>query len=335
MFSYPTSKRPIPDGVQIPLWAQEDARLWTNAIFNSTEARQIAASGILKGPPLTASSSTTSTTATSSSPSSTSSPASPNDNQTKTGAIVGSVVGGVLGLLLVGVLILWMTGYRRPSSPSTDSKGPTPSLIDRVVPVPLRPPHPPYPSSMPSPTPTSNGTGHTENNSPIMVQHAPWTLGHPGSLPYPYGTTNISPTFTPPPMVSSSSVGRPSPEPQRMGGSPSMIAPFMFPHKQTKHNSDVPSTLSQGSSRMSQMETPSPNLGHFPPLTSSSPDPGPISGPSMLHPTPYIQRPVSQSSAPSSGGSTGYPRENYPPGYTSPEATTFPSTTFTAFQYQY
>ena len=263
----------------------------------------------------------------------------------------------MLGLLLIGVLIWWISRHRRssfddssrsmPAGQSTDSKGPTPALIERAVPVPLRPPHPSYPSSMPSPTPTSNSTGNAENSATFLVQHAPWALGHPGtSTPYPYGTTGIGPTFTLPSMLSSSSVGQPSTEPQQKGGSRSMIARFVFPSKRTKRVSDTPSALSQGSSKMSQMESPLTNVEHLPPLTSSSPDPGPISGPSLLNPAPYIQRPVSQISAPSSGGSTSNPWGINPPGYTSPEATIFPSTTYqpisaiqahtnTAFQYQH
>ena len=304
--------------------------------FNSTEAQQIAVSGILKGPPLS-SSSTTSPTATSSS----SSPASPNDNHTDTGAIVGGVVGGVLGLLLIGVLIWWI--HRRsslenaspkvPAGPSTDSKGPTPALVKMIVPVPLRPIRPSYPSSMPSSTQISNGTGNADNSSSGLVQHAPGSPGHSGNfISHPYGTAGIGLTFAPPPMASSSSVGRPSTEPQRMGSSRSMIARFVFPRKRTKRNSDVPSTLSQGSSRMSQMgilQSPTTNVGHLPPLTSSSPALGPIPGASMLEPTPFILPPISQTSVPPSGGSTSYPREKVrinPPVYTSPEAT-IPSTT--------
>ncbi len=298
--------------------------------FNSTEAQEIAASGVLKGLPLTPSPTATS----SSSPSSTSSAASPND-RTEIGPIVGGVVGGVLGLLLIGILIWWIMWHRRssldpnrPAGPSTDSKGPTPALIRMIVPVPLRPPRPSYPSSIPSQTPTSNGTGNAvENSSSGLVQHAPGALGHSGAfISYPYGTTGIGPTFNPPSMVSSGSVGQPSTAPQRVGSSRSMIARFVFPRKRTKRNSDVPSTLSQGSSRMSQMgilHSPTTNMGHLPPLTDSSPVLGPIPGPSMLEPTPYILPPISQDSVPSSGGNTSYPREKVrinPPGYTSPEA---------------
>ena len=218
-----------------------------------------------------------------------------------------------------------------PAGPSTDSKGPTPALVKMMVPVPLRPPGPSYPSPMPSSTQTSNGTGNPENSSSVLVQHAPGAFGHSGGLlSYSYGTTGIGPTFTPPSMASSSSVGRPSTEPQRMGSSRSMIARFVFPRRRTKRNSDAPSTLSQGSSRMSQMgilQSPTTNVGHLPPLTSSSPPLGPIPGAAMLEPTPYILPPVSQSSDPSSGGSISYPREKVrinPPVYTSPE-TTIPS----------
>ena len=298
--------------------------------FNSAEAQQIAVSGHLIELPLTSSSTT--------SPSSTSSPTSPNNNHTDTSAVVGGVVGGVLGLLLIGVLIWWIMIHRwyllensspnMPSGPSTDSKGPTPAIVKMIVPVPLRSPRPFYLSFMPSSTQTSNGTGNAENSSSaLMVQHAPGSLGHSGNLiSRLYGTKGIGPTFAPPSMAPSSSVGRPSTEPQRMGRSRSLTARFVFPHRRTMRNNDAPSTLSQGSSlyKMGILQSPITNVGHLPPLTSSSPDPDldPISGPSMFEPTPYILPPVSQGSVPR------YPRKVRinPPVYTSPEAT-IPSTT--------
>ena len=291
--------------------------------FNSTEAQQIVASGTLIGSP-SVSSSTSPTTATSTrSPSSTSYAASPNDNHTDIGAIVGGVVGGVLGLLLIGVLIWWIMRHRRasfedagPNMSVTESKGPTPTLVKMAVPVALRPPHTYYPSSTSSPGLTSNGTGNA-------------ALGHSESFfALPSGTTGVGPTFTPPSMASSTSAGRPSTEPQRMGSSSSrsMIARFVFPRRRAKRHSDAPSTLSQDSSRMSQigiLHSPPPTVGHPPQLPGQSPDPAP----SMLEPTPFILPPLSQGSIPSSGGSTSYPREKVrinPPGYTSPEATNPP-----------
>lgn len=267
-------------------------------------------------------SSTSSSTATTptSSPSSTPSAASPSDNHTDIGAIVGGVVGGVLGLLFLGVLIWWITRHRwapfedaGPNMSATESKGPTPTLVKMAVPVPLRPPHPTYPSSTSFPTPTSNGTGNA-------------ALGHSGSfVPLHYGATGVGPTFTPPSMASSTSVGRPSTEPQRMGSSSSrsMIARFVFPRRRAKRNSDAPSTLSQDSSRMSQigiLQSPPPNVAHLPQPPGTSADPAPP----MLEPTPFIMPPVSQGSFPSSGGSTSYPREKVrinPPGYASSDVT--------------
>ena len=291
--------------------------------FNSTEAEQIATSGKLIGLPLVSSSTNSSTSTSTSSPSSTSTVALPSGNHIDIGPIVGGVVGGVLGVLFIGVLIWWIMRRRRapfedagPNMSATESKGPTPTLVKMAVPVPLRPPHISYPSSTSSPTPTSNGTGNA-------------ALGHSGSfIPLPYGTTGVGPTFTPPSMVSSTSDGRPSTEAQRMGSSSSrsMIARFVFPRRRTKRNSDVPSTLSQDSSRMSHigiLQSPPPNMGHPPQLPGPSSDPAPP----MLEPTPFILPPLSQGSGPSSGGSISYPREKVrinPPGYTSPEATNSP-----------
>jgi hypothetical protein len=301
--------------------------------FNSIEAQQIAASGKLIGPPL-GPSSTTSPTATSSSSlssttsTSTSYTAPSNDSHTETGAIVGGVVGGVLGLLFIGVLIWWIMRQRRPSFedaspgtstvPFTGSKGPTPTLVKMVVPVPQRPVQPSYPSYMPSPAPTSNGTGNTENGSMILVQQAPGVLDHAGLLTY--TTAGAGPTFSPPSMTSSTSVGQPSNEPQRMGSSSSrsMIARFVFPRRRNKRHSDAPSTLSQGSSTMSQIgvlqSTPG-NAGHLSQLPGSSPLPGQA----ILEPTPYILPPPSQGPAPFSGDGMTKARI-YPPGYISPEA---------------
>ena len=78
---------------------------------------------------------------------------------------------------------------------------------------------------------------------------------------------------------------------------------------------------------MGILQSPTTNVGHLPPLTSSSPALGPIPGASMLEPTPFILPPISQTSVPPSGGSTSYPREKVrinPPGYASPEATNPP-----------
>jgi hypothetical protein len=313
--------------------------------FNSTEAQQIAASGNLIGLPLGPSSTSSSLMATSSSsPSSTMSTsftasptASPNDNPTEIGAIVGGVVGGVLGVLLIRVLIWWISRHRRPSaglsmstSPLDESKGPTPALVKMAVPVLQCPPHTYYPSSMSSPVSTSHGTGNpangSANGSAIVAQNAPGASGHSGtSMLHPYATTGIGPTFTPPSMASSTSGGQPSNE-QRMSSasSQSMIARFVFPHRRHKRHSDAPSTLSQGSSRMSQigiLQSSPPNVGHLPQISSSSsvsPDPA------SLEPTPYVLLPLPQGSVPSS---TSYPQEKARislSGYKSPD-TAIPS----------
>jgi len=323
--SYPTSKWPIPDGVQIPLWAQEDARLWTNMQFNSTEAQQIATSGKLIGQTL-GPSSTTSSTATSSSSlsnaTSTSYESPTSDSHTEIGPIVGGVVGGVLGLLFIGVLIWWILRRRRPSfedaSASTSamaftaSKGPTPPLLKMFVPVPQRP-HLFYPSNISSPAPTSNSTGNMENSSVVLVQYAPGTLDHLGAVnSHPYTTVGAGPTFGPPSMTSSN-------EPQRMGSSSSrsMIARFVFPRRRNKRHSDAPSTLSQGSSRMSQigiLHSPPPNVRQLSQLSSTSPVPGQ----DTLEPTPFILPPPASGD---SGSHSGMAKPRiYPPGYMSPEA---------------
>ena len=300
--------------------------------FNITEAQQISASGKLIGLPL--GSSSTISTISPSTITSTSSTASSNDNHTDIGAIVGGVVGGVLGLLFIGVLIWWIVRRRRPSiegaspnmstGPLTDSKGTTPTLVMMAVPVPQRPPHPSHLSSISSPAPTSHGTGNVVNSSVFLVQRAPGVLNHSGTLiSHPCATTGIGSTSTPPSMALSTSVGQPSNEPQRMGSSSSrsMIARFVFPGGRHKCQGDAPSTLSQGSSGMSQtsiVQSPPENVGRFRRFYSSSLVPGSAT----LEPTPYILPPVSQGSVPSAGGSTSYAQEKpriNPPGYRSPE----------------
>jgi len=211
----------------------------------------------------------------------------------------------------------------------TDSKGPTPALVKMAVPVPHRPPHTFYPSSMSSPVSTSNGTGNPENSSAIGA------LGHSGSLILnPYATTGVGPTFTPPSMASTTSVGQPSNEPQRMGSasSRSMIARFVFPRRRNKRHSDAPSTLSQGSSRMSQigvLQPPPSNVGHPPQPDGSSLVPAS----DTLEPTPYILPPLPQGSVP---GSSSYPQEKPRisiQGYRSPEtAVPSPSQPISAVQ---
>jgi len=341
--SYPTSKWPIPDGVQIPLWAQQDARLWTNMQFNSAEAQQIATSGKLIGLPL-GSSSTISPTANSlSSPSGTMSasvaPISPpsNDSQADIGPIVGGVVGGVLGLLFIGVLIWWIIRRRwssfedaNPSMhvvPFTGSNAPTPAQVKMVVPVPQRAFHQTYPSYTSSPPPTSRSTGNTENGhgSPaVVVQHAPGALDHPwGLISHPYATSGIGLSIWPPSMSSSSSVGLPSNTPQRMGDSSSRstLARFVFSQGRKNRHSDAPSTMSQPGSmgQIDILQSPPANVGHLPQTFGLSPVPGQVT----LEPTPYIPPPQEQ--APSPEDSTSHlqvmtrPSIN-PPGYTPPEA---------------
>jgi len=313
--------------------------------FNSTEAQEIATSGKLIGPPLGSSSTTSATTSPSSSLSSTVSTSTaptsaPIDSEENVGPIVGGVVGGVLGLLLIGVLIWWILRQRRPldeiASPSlfamsfAGSKQPTPALVKMAVPVPHRPPHASYPSYVSSTPPTTHGTGNTENghNSPgVMVQHAPGALDHNGALvSHHYATAGVGLHFSPPSMTSSTSVGQPSNAPQRMGSSSSrsMIARFVFPRRRNNRHSGAPSSMSQGSSRMSQMGTlhsPTTNTGHLPQLGGLSPGPGQAT----LEPTPFILPPVSQGAGASPGDVTSHsqavtkPRIN-PPGYTPPEA---------------
>jgi hypothetical protein len=294
-FSYPTSKWPIPDGVQIPLWAQEDARLWTNQQFNSTEAEEIATSAKLIGLPLGFSSttsptasSTTSPTASSStslframSTSSASTSAPPDDSRTGVGPIVGGVTGGVLGLLLIGVLIWWIVRRRQTSfegaSPSmsvvpfTDSQGPTPALVKMVVPVPQRlpPSYPSYVSSAPT-------TGHTElgdGNPVVVVQNSPGALDQSGaSVSHSYGLTFSLPQMS----TSATSVDQP-------------------PHA---------------------------NAGHFSQFSGLSP----VQGQATLEPTPYLMPPLPQGlstslkSNPNSSQVVTKPRIN-PPGYAPPEVT--------------
>ena len=316
--------------------------------FNSTEAQEIATTGKLIGTPLGSSSSTTnpssslsSTTSTTSTPTTPTS-APPNESHTDIGPIVGGVVGGVLGLLLIGVLIWWIVRRRWSSfedgdgSPSlsvvpftfTSPKGPTPALVRMAVPVAQRPPHQSYPSYMSSTPPTPHSTGNMENadsGPAIMVQHAPGALDHPGAfISHPYAA-GVGLTFSPPSMSSSGSVGRPPDGPQRIGSSSSrsMIARFVFPRRRNNRHSNAPSTLSQGSSRMSQigiLHSPPTNMGSLPHPSGLSP----IPGPTPLEPTPYVLPPQSQGAAPSSGDSTSHsqvmtkPRIN-PPGYTPPE----------------
>ena len=309
--------------------------------FNSTEAQVIATTSKLIGSPLGSSSSTTnpssslsSTMSTSTAPTS----APQNDSHTDIGPIVGGVVGGVLGLLLIGVLIWWIVRRRRPSfedgSPSLSAvpftfsspKGPTPALVKMAVPVAQRLAHQSYPSYMSSTPPTPHGTGNTENGdgSPaIIVQHAPGALDHPGAFTsHPYATADVGLTFSPPSMSSSGSVS----QPPRIGSSSSrsMIARFVFPRRRNDRHSNAPSTLSQGSSSMSQigvLQSPPTNVGYLP----QPPGLSPIPGPATLEPTPYLLPPQSQGAAPSSGDSISHsqvtmkPRIN-PPGYTPPEA---------------
>jgi hypothetical protein len=239
--------------------------------FNSTEAQQIAASGNLIGPPLGSSSTS------SSSPSVT----------TEIGAIVGCVVGGVLGFLFIGVLIWRMMRRRGPSFENArlsmssgllnDSKGPTPAPVRMVAPVPQHPPHISYPSS------TSRGIGKPENSSVNLVQHAPGNSRT--SVSHCHATTGVGPTFTPPSMAPSMSVGQPSNEAQRMGSpsSRSMIARFGFRRGRNPRHTDAPSTLSQGRTRQNQI--------------------------GMRQPTPYILPPLPQRSFPSAGRSTSNPQE--------------------------
>jgi len=179
---------------------------------------------------------------------------------------------------------------------------------------------------MPSPASTSHGTGNPENSSVILVQQAPGSLGHSGTLiSHPYSTTGVGSTFTPPSISSSTSVGRPSNELQRMGSpsSRSMIARFVFPRRRDKRHTNAPSTLSQGSSRMSQIGTlqpPPANVGHLPRPSNSSL----VLGSATPELTPYILPPLPQGSVP---GSTSHPQEKRrinPLGYTSPD-TAIPS----------
>lgn len=311
--------------------------------FNSTEAQEIATTGKLIGAPLGSSSSTTSPSSSLSSTMSTSTaPTSSNDSHTDVGPIVGGVVGGVLGVLLIGVLIWWIVRRRRilfeDGSPSlsavpftfTSPKGPTPALVNMAVPVAQRLPHQSYPSYISSTPPTPHGNGNMENSdgSPaIMVQHAPGALDHPGAfMSHPFATAGVGLTFSPPSMSSSGSVGRPSDTPERMGSSSSrsMIARFVFPRRRNDRHSNTPSTLSQGSSRMSQigiLQSPPANAGYRLQPSGLSP----IPGPATLEATPYVLPHQSQGAAPSSGNSTSHsqvmmkPRIN-PPGYTPPEA---------------
>ena len=337
LFSYPTLKWPIPDGVQIPLWAQEDARLWTNAQFNSTQAQSIVASGKLLGLPLEASAIASSTTSSTTGPSSslssiTTAPISAplNDGNTDVGPIVGGVVGGVLGLLFIGVLVWWIVRRRRSSFedtgpilsavPFTVSKGPTPTLVKMAVPVPQRPTHSSHPSHTSSLPATSHGTGNIEtpgSSSMVMVQHAPGVLDHSGVLvSYPYAGVGL--TFSPP---SSIHVGQSSNTPQRMGNSSSrsMMARFIFPRRRNNpHN-----TTSQGSRNQTAiLQSPPENVEHHPQPSGFSP----VANQAMLEPTPYILPPPTQGPAPSSGDSTSHSqvmtksRINLP-GYTPPEAT--------------
>ena len=338
LLSYPTSSLPIPDGVQIPLWAQEDPRIWTDMRFNSTEAQKIAISGELIGLPL-GSSSTTSTTANpSGSPSGTSyAPVSAPLN-TDVGPIVGGVVGGVLGLLFIGVLIWRILRQRRSSfevaSPSMSvvpfisSKPPTPAQVKMVVPVPQRPFHQTYPSymSLSFPPPTPLDTSNTENGdgSPaVLVQHAPGALDHSwGLTPYPYATGGIGLNLTPPSMPSSTSAGLPPDTPRRMGSpsSWSRFNRFVFPHRRNNSHSDAQSSMSQGSStgQLSSLQSTPANVGHSPQLFGLSPLPSRAT----LEPTSNILPPQGQ--APSPGGRTGHGRvatrpSINPPGYTPPE----------------
>jgi len=175
---------------------------------------------------------------------------------------------------------------------------------------------------MPSPVATSHGTGNPENSSAILVQQAPGSLGLSGTLmPHTYSTTGVGSTFTPPSMSSSMSVSQPSNEPQRMGSSSSrsMITRFVFPRRRDKRHT-APSTMSQGSSRMSQIGTLQPplaNVGHLPRLSNSS-------GSATPELTPYILPPLSQGSVPGSSTYTQEKRRINPLGYTPPE-TAIPS----------
>jgi hypothetical protein len=216
-------------------------------------------------------------------------------------------MGGVLGFLFIGVLIWWMMRRRGPSFENaglsmssgllSDSKGPTPAPVRMVAPVPQHPPHISNPSSMSSPASTSRGIGNPEKSSVNLVQHAPGALGHSGTLvSHRHATTGVGPTFTTPSMASSTSVGQPPNEAQRMG-SPSwrsMIARFVFRRGRNPRHTDVPSTLSQGRTRKNKI--------------------------GMRQPTPYILPPLPQRSVPSAGGSTSNQQETpriNPPGYRS------------------
>jgi hypothetical protein len=337
--SYPTSSWPLPDGVQIPLWAQQDARLWTNMQFNSTEAQKIAVSGELIGLPL-GSSSTTSTTANLLSSSSSTIPttyapisAPPNVGPTDVSPIVGGVVGGVLGLLFIGVLIWWIMRQRWSSFedaspnmsvvPFNGSNAPTPAQVKMVVPIPQRVFHQAYPSYTSSPPQASLGTSNTENGdgSPaILVQHAPGALDHSwGLISHPYATVGTGLNVTPPSMSSSTGVGLPSDTPRRMGSpsSRSMITRFVFPRRRNNRPSDAQSAMSQSSStgQISILQSTPANVGHSPQLFGLSPVPGHAT----LEPTPNILPPHSQAASPA----MTRPSIN-PPGYTPPE-TTIPS----------
>ncbi|KAG8822777.1 hypothetical protein FRC17_009466 [Serendipita sp. 399] len=95
---------PVPSNTTIPKYAAVDPRSWTGGRFNVSEAQAIGSGGIVpsssSAPPLSSSSTTTS----SDSPT----PTSAGRRTDNTGAIVGGAVGGLLGVALICVLLVWI-----------------------------------------------------------------------------------------------------------------------------------------------------------------------------------------------------------------------------------
>jgi len=185
--SFPTNI-PVPSNTAIPQYAATDPRAWSSGGFNLTEAHQIALGGPAPGSSssTTPAHSATETFSSSTTPSYSPQPASQGD----TGVIVGGVVGGILGLSLVAVILVWLlcgqSIRKRFGKNTAQPKGevlgrafdtPTgaPPLANIVVPIPVRP----YPvrstfdSYMSSTSAGSNAgdypgsaTGHKEMTGP-------------------------------------------------------------------------------------------------------------------------------------------------------------------------
>ncbi|KAG8827749.1 hypothetical protein FRC19_000758 [Serendipita sp. 401] len=129
---------PIPSNTTIPKYATIDPRSWTGGRFNVSEAQAIASGNTNPSAASSISVSSTSTAA-SNSNISTSTETHKVDN---TGAIVGGVVGGLLGIALIGVLLLWILrgeSFRnRDASKRAQGKGsqPRPDILGRAFSTP-------------------------------------------------------------------------------------------------------------------------------------------------------------------------------------------------------